>query len=89
MVEKVHEYISLLQVTVSHYSRDKAPSRRYHVEPGMVTSKLFINYVDWLKIKYPGEKNVSLSKFNQLYTQCYNIVPRYVKCLMVLNKIFD
>ena len=79
LVEKVHAYISQLTVAESHYSRVSTPNRRYVVDPGMVTSKLHINYVDWLKTKHPGVDAVSQSKFREIYTHCYNIVPRYVK----------
>ena len=88
IIDKVNEYITGLQVTESHYSREKAPNRRYVVEPGMVITKLYTNYVDWLKAKYgDDEPACSQSKFRQIYTECYNIVPRYVKFIMVLNII--
>ena len=79
VIDKVHEFISLLKVTESHYSRHMNPNRRYSVEPGMVITKLFINYVEWLKVNHPGVAAASPSKFREIYTKCYNIVPRYVR----------
>ena len=57
----------------------------------MSTEKLHVHYVEWLKNKHPGVAAVSPSKFREIYTNCYNIVPRYVKCKMNngLNIIFD
>lgn len=79
MVEKVHEYIRQLAVNESHYSRESTPHRRYLVEYGMYTTHLHTNYVEWLKNKYPIISATSPWKFRDIYTKCYNILPRPVK----------
>ena len=71
-------------MNASHYSRQTTPDRRYLVEEGMFTSQLHTIYVEWLKVKYPGSTAVSPWKFRDVYTKCYNILPRYVKSILVL-----
>ena len=50
----------------------------------MFTNQLHTIYVEWLKVKHPGSIAVSPWKFRDVYTKCYNILPRYVKSILVL-----
>lgn len=50
-LEHVHEHISNLVVTASHYSRAHSPYRRY-LESGLTIDDLHSNYVSWMEAMY-------------------------------------
>ena len=73
-VDLIHEHIRSIHVTSSHHARSHSPHRMY-MEPDMNTRKLFLDYVDWLVQTHPGERAVKESKYRQIFTEHYNIVP--------------
>ena len=69
---QVHEHISMLSVTTSHYSRIKNPHRQYAPE-NLSIPILHGAYEQWMFQQYPGEPKVKFSFYKKIFTTCYNI----------------
>lgn len=73
-IEAVHSFISMLNTTVSHYSRKRCPNRRYMPSECSV-SGLFMAYIEWHLVEHSDKTPVLEHKFRDIFTNMYNIVP--------------
>lgn len=71
----IHEHISSLVVTASHYTRAHSPHRRY-MEGGLTIAELHNSYILWMLEKHPGVRTVSPRFYKTVFTRDYNIVFR-------------
>ena len=69
----LHEWISALQVHRSHYTRAEAPMRQYMDQHWSVPMLYGLYYKD---MDYEKKTHVSRTKFQQVFKEDYNIVPR-------------
>lgn len=75
MHHRVLEHINLIPVTVSHYTRAKAPHRRY-MEEATSLKKLFQKYLKWMGDTYPQERTVGEQYYCHVFTHEFNIMTK-------------
>ena len=80
--ETLHEFIKLLPVVSSHYTRAKAPMRQYLPYGGSV-SNLYGEYLVWMQLNYNNVIPVTGSFFRNTFTTDFNIAfapPKTDEC---------
>ena len=78
----VHEHIESLPTKSSHYTRCKAPHRKYLEECGTLAD-LYIKYKMWANVVYPDVELVKQRYYEKVFTECYNIafkIPQKDTC---------
>ena len=78
-LDAVHEHIKSLPTKSSHYTRSKAPHRKY-LEGGPTSIKeLYYMYEFWCQKVHPDVEIVKLRYYEKIFTECYNISFRMPK----------
>ena len=72
-LEIVHEHIKSLPTKSSHYTRCKAPHRKYLEEGPTSIKSLYIYYLEWAENFHPGVETVKQRFYEKVFTECYNI----------------
>lgn len=70
---RVKEHIRCLPAMSSHYTRAKAPERKY-LESSLTIRTLYDAYLEWMTSEYPGEEQVSFHFYNDVFTNQFNIL---------------
>ena len=68
----VHEHIGSLPTKSSHYTRCKAPHRKYLEECGTL-GELYRKYKIWAGTLHPDVELVKQRFYEKIFTECYNI----------------
>ena len=71
-LETLHEFIKLLPVVSSHYTRAKAPLRQYLPYGGSIVN-LYTEYSIWMQLNYSNIIPVTQSFFRSVFTTDFNI----------------
>lgn len=75
----VHEHIKSLPTKSSHYTRCRAPHRKY-LEDGPTSIKsLYLYFLEWADIFHNGVETVKQRFYEKVFTECYNISFRMPK----------
>lgn len=70
--DRVREHIKLLPAMSCHYSRFKAPHRRY-LDSSLTIKKLYDSYVEWMEKEHSNEPFVTFSYYSDVFTKEFNI----------------
>ncbi|MPC67981.1 hypothetical protein E2C01_062170 [Portunus trituberculatus] len=70
--EWVKKHICLLPTMSSHYTRAKAPVRKY-LESHLTIRSIYDVYLEWMTVNYQGEEQVSFHFYNDMFTKNFNI----------------
>ena len=68
----VHEHIASLPTKSSHYTRCRAPHRKYLEECGTL-GELYRKYKQWASLEHPDVELVKQRFYEKIFTECYNI----------------